>query len=129
MAGVNVEKGNLLSLTGDLDVEEYTRKDGSKTKIVKVTILYQNYSLIGAKKENEEKFASSQECYFSEYNDYGILFYLKKRVGIASVKKKWQKENTYIKMVKPILLAMGKARKIIYKFAEYFGLYIRRIEK
>ena len=79
MAGVNVEKGNLLSLTGDLDVEEYTRKNGSKTKIVKVTILYQNYSLIGAKKENEEKFASSQECYFSEYNDYGILFYLKKR--------------------------------------------------
>ena len=77
MAGVNVEKGNLLSLTGDLDVEEYTRKNGSKTKIVKVTILYQNYSLIGAKKENEEKFASSQECYFSEYNDYGILFYLK----------------------------------------------------
>ena len=60
MAGVNVEKGNLLSLTGDLDVEEYTRKNGSKTKIVKVTILYQNYSLIGAKKENEEKFASSQ---------------------------------------------------------------------
>ncbi len=84
MAGANVKKGSLLSLTGDLDVEEYTRKDGSKTKIVKVTILYWSYGLTGTKKEKEEEFASSQTCCFSEYDDYGIPFsFRKERAGIS----------------------------------------------
>lgn len=39
MVAAGVKKGSLLQLAGDLEIKDYVRKDGTKTKIPKTTFL------------------------------------------------------------------------------------------
>jgi len=38
MVKAGVKKGSLIEINGDLDIEEYTKKDGTKSKITKATL-------------------------------------------------------------------------------------------
>lgn len=43
MVNAKVQKGSLIAVTGELDVEEYSKKDGTKDKAVKVTLYDWSY--------------------------------------------------------------------------------------
>ena len=61
MVNASVKKGSLITVAGDLDVEEYDKKDGSKGTAVKVTLYDWIYTPSNkAKNENSESQTTEQ---------------------------------------------------------------------
>ena len=52
IANAGVRKGSLLFLTGDLDLVEYTRRDGSKGMTAKIAVYEWNYVPTGKRTED-----------------------------------------------------------------------------
>ena len=53
MVKAKVEKGSLIMVSGELDVEEYTKKDNTTEKAVKVTLYDWNYVPSSGKAKDE----------------------------------------------------------------------------
>ena len=55
MSNANVKKGSLIMITGDLDVVEFTRRDGGKGRANKVLLFDWQYVSTGRREKNEVK--------------------------------------------------------------------------
>jgi single-strand DNA-binding protein len=62
MVKAKVQKGSLISVIGDLDVEEYEKKDGTKDKTVKVTLYDWNYVPQSGKTKDENASPTNGEA-------------------------------------------------------------------